>query len=510
MKAAAYARVSTADQVDGFSLAAQLRAIRAHCDAQGWTLTEYTDEGVSASKESAAHRPAFKRLMDDVDARRVDVVIVHKLDRFSRNLTVTLQSLARIDRAGAAFVSVVEHIDMATPMGRLMLKMMASFAEFYSDNLASEVSKGRAERARQGLWNGDLPFGYRSTGDPRQPPVIVPAEAALVREAFERYASGTVSAHAIASWLNEQGARPRSKRGLTRFTKATITDMLANRFYTGTVSYRGDLMPGAHDAIVDAVLFERVERVRHSRRRLGSAVKRDALPYLLRGIARCSRCGQVLWCSRTARGRRYRDSSRLKQERCDIRFESVGAEIVESQVAALLRDIVLPEDWHARLAERLAAIDSSDARARRAQAKARLARLRDLYLEGDFPRGRYDVERARLLAEIERCDVELTATATVPFGTLRAMQEAWEEATDDERAKMASLILEEVYIDLDTKAVTYVKPRPAMLPLFALVRDGKVQPGDPERARGATAALSPLMMVLRVSGVLFTPSELAA
>jgi DNA invertase Pin-like site-specific DNA recombinase len=92
--------------------------------------------------------PSFRQLMEDVDAGKVDVVIVHKLDRFSRNLTVTLQSLGRIDRAGAAFVSVVEHIDMATPMGRLMLKLMASFAEFYSDNLASSACPSRRSSPR--------------------------------------------------------------------------------------------------------------------------------------------------------------------------------------------------------------------------------------------------------------------------------------------------------------------------------------------------------------------------
>lgn len=110
MKAAAYARVSTADQVDGFSLSAQLRAIRAHCASQGWTLAaEYTDEGVSASRESAALRPSFRQLMEDVDAGKVDVVIVHKLDRFSRNLTVTLQSLEAVVAGGLA--ATVERTD---------------------------------------------------------------------------------------------------------------------------------------------------------------------------------------------------------------------------------------------------------------------------------------------------------------------------------------------------------------------------------------------------------------
>ena len=148
MKAAAYARVSTADQVDGFSLSAQLRAIRAHCASQGWTLAaEYTDEGVSASRESAALRPSFRQLMEDVDAGRIDVVIVHKLDRFSRNLTVTLQSLGRIDRAGAAFVSVVEHIDIDAK-AVLYVKPRAAMLPLFELVRDEKVWPGDPERPR--------------------------------------------------------------------------------------------------------------------------------------------------------------------------------------------------------------------------------------------------------------------------------------------------------------------------------------------------------------------------
>lgn len=305
----------------------------------------------------------------------------------------------------------------------------------------------------------------------------------MVQQAFERYATGTQSAQQIAAWFNAQGARPRSKRGTTNFTKATITDMLANRFYTGVVSYRGDTMPGAHPAIVDEVLFERVERARHARRRLSTATStRTATPYLLRGIARCSRCGQVLWCSPSRKGRRYRDSSRLKQARCDMRYESVVADVIDEQVAELLQKLLLPEDWQQRLSERMGVRDEPGAKARRQSALGRLARLRELYLEGDMPRARYDAERGRLQADIERCEVELASVTFEPVATLTAIQEAWPEATDEERARMAQLILEEVHIDIDAKEVLYVKPRAAMLPLFELVRDEKVWPGDPERA----------------------------
>ena len=252
MKAGVYVRVSTREQATGgFSIDAQVRAGHEYCKAHGWDVEVYRDEGLSAARESASQRPGFRRLLQDIEAKRIDVALVHKLDRFSRNLVVTVQSLARIERAGGAFVSLSENIDMTTPTGRLMMGIFALFAQFYSDNLATEVSKGRHERALQGLPNGDLCFAYISSGDPHQPPVLVKADGALVNQAYRLYDSGTQSAHQIAGWFNDQGVRPRSKRGLTRFTKATVMDMLSNPFYKGSVRYHGEELPGRHEACVD-------------------------------------------------------------------------------------------------------------------------------------------------------------------------------------------------------------------------------------------------------------------
>lgn len=96
------------------------------------------------------------------------------------------------------------------------------------------------------------------------------------------------------------------------------------------------------------------------------------------------------------------------------------------------------------------------------------------------------------------------------MATLTAIQEAWPEATEEERARMAQLILEEVHIDIDGKSVLYVKPRAAMLPLFELVRDERVLSGDPERSRADAAALSPALMASVEERVVFAPGELAA
>ena len=271
---------------------------------------------------------------------------VHKIDRFSRNLVVTFQALARIERAGATFASVTEHMDMTTPHGRMLLGMIAVFAQYFSDNLGTEVSKGRAERARAGLQNGDLPFGYVSTGNAKEPPVVVEREGELVREVFRRYAEGRTSAHEIAAWLNAEGARPRSKRGITMFTKATVTDMLSNPFYVGRVRYRGEEMPGAHPPIVDQALFEACQEAKRSRRKNPAGNKaHPAHIYLLRGIARCAKCGGALWCSPEPIGLRYRDTANLKQRACSNKRASVMASTIDTQIGALIRKLQLPPEW---------------------------------------------------------------------------------------------------------------------------------------------------------------------
>ena len=489
MNAGIYARVSTREQMeDGFSIPAQLRAGREYCASHDWSVVEYVDEGLSAAKESAAQRPQFRRLLDDVEAHRIDVVVVHKLDRFSRNLVVTMQSLARIERAGGAFVSLTEQIDLSTPTGRLMLGVFALFAQFYSDNLASEVSKGRRERVLQGLPNGDLPFGYTSTGNPKAPPVSVPSEEKLVREAYRRYATGTQSAHVIAGWLNDQGVWPRSKRGRTKFTKATVLDMLSNPFYAGRVRYHCEEFPGARKHLVDDALFARVTRMRARRRRLAPALKaHPARTYMLRGIGRCVACGRGLVCNASRAGRRYRDTSREKYAQCAARRHSVKAEVIEQQIGLLINRLDLPSDWQAEILERVSDPSEAETKRRRTGVKERLSRLNELYLDGDIGKLRYQVERATLGGELEGLDAAL-AVADDPVdrvSVLRGYADIWDAADEEERAGIVQAVLEEVYVDLDRAEVVIIKPRSQFLPLMRALWRDKLLHGDPERIRTA-------------------------
>src|SRR5215470_4376749 len=167
---AGYVRRSSWMQKENFSMDAQKRAILDECARRGLPAPVfYEDDERSARGEQIAKRPAFKKLLEDVEAGRVQVVMVHTLDRWSRNVMVTLQSFRILSEHHTAFISLSEHIDYSTPEGRLQLTILAAFAAYFSDMLAKHTSKGLGERAAQGLYNGDVPFGYRWTG-PKTPP----------------------------------------------------------------------------------------------------------------------------------------------------------------------------------------------------------------------------------------------------------------------------------------------------------------------------------------------------
>ena len=129
MRAALYYRRSSEMQADNFSLDAQQRACREYCQSHGWTVAgEYIDDARSERSADLSKRPEFSRMLEDAEAGACDVIVVQKLDRFSRNLIVTMTTLERLSGAGVGFVSISEQMDFTTPTGRMLLSLLASFA----------------------------------------------------------------------------------------------------------------------------------------------------------------------------------------------------------------------------------------------------------------------------------------------------------------------------------------------------------------------------------------------
>ena len=307
-RAVLYLRVSTEEQADtdynaeGYSLPAQREACLRLADQLGATVTaedEYVDRGESAK---SAKRPELQRMLKRLrEQGDVDYVIVHKVDRLARNRKDDVEIDLVIRSSGARLVSASENID-DTPHGKLIRNIMADFAQYYSDNLATEAKKGARQKAKFGGTPYKPPIGYlvaRERIEGREIRIVItdPDRAPLVRWAFTAYATGNYTMQELADELEERGLRYEPSRKLPARTMAknTVNNMLRNRYYLGMVSYEGVLYPGRHEPLVDEATFEAVQAIMAARTLSGEKPKQR--PHYLKGRLFCGYCGTRLGIS---------------------------------------------------------------------------------------------------------------------------------------------------------------------------------------------------------------------
>ena len=364
MRAVLYARVSSEEQVDNWSLSAQKHAFEETCQSKGWQAGFiYSEEGVSAHTDSIEKRPQFKRLLEDCSNDKFDVVVVHSLDRLSRNLKVTLESFKILADNNIAFLSITENIDYSTPEGKLFISMIGAFAQYFSDSLSKHTSKGMKERALNGLPNGDIPFGYRRA-DKDNPEekggniYIVPDEAEAVSKIFSMYASGGHSLASLATWMNQQNFRTRNKRSLKTgsgetvsgprsFTQFSMRWLLHNPFFTGKIKYRDQLYPGLHEAIIDEALFSQVQEKLKSAKGRSKTFSPSYRHYLLKGLVRCIYCGYPLWSETSTKGQVYYREPKTShgQHDCPANGKTLSGKIADAQMESIINSLILVPDW---------------------------------------------------------------------------------------------------------------------------------------------------------------------
>jgi DNA invertase Pin-like site-specific DNA recombinase len=482
LRAAAYIRVSTEEQVDGHSLDAQRRAIEQACAERGWTIVQwYADEGVSAHTDDISKRPAFHHLVQDAQQHRFDAVIVHKLDRWARSVVVALQTFKLLSGLNITFLSLSEAgLDFTSPMGKVLFNLLASFAEYYSDNLGTEISKGKGERRAKGLHNGLVPFGYRSADGGVAEPDPDSKDGTVL--AFQLAAEGK-SLREVAQVLNQAGYRTSGNQRRSLFTRDTVRDMLANRFYLGQLPVfepgtsrriRG-WEPGQHPPLIDVATFE-AARTAIQGRAAAASTRRCASVYSLSGLLRCMYCGENMRAVHN-KGDQVRYYCRSRAQGIGCRGKGSFLSVYEEQLLEDLQGFTLPDDWKAQVLA--AAADDQgrddDGEARRNQLRNRLERLRELYSWGDLTREEYQAERSAMerelarLEPVQRRDDRLAVLAAY----LESMPKAWADATDEQRNQLAGIIYEGIWVN--GPVVEYVKPRPELEPLFQ-VRTGAAQP----------------------------------
>jgi DNA invertase Pin-like site-specific DNA recombinase len=267
VRCAIYTRVSTDHglEQDFNSLDAQHDAAQAYIRSQahaGWVLIRprYDDGGYSGG---STERPALQRLLADVRAREVDVIVVYKVDRLTRSLADFAKLVELFDEHAVSFVSVTQQFNTTTSMGRLTLNVLLSFAQFEREVTSERIRDKIAASKRKGLWVGGMaPLGYE-TKDRRI--VVVEDEAERVRTIFRSYLT-LGSLNLVMADLRHRGIvtklrtlkTGRSVGGIP-FTRGPLAYLLRNRFYIGEVVFRGEVFPGEQPALLDRDLFDAVQ-----------------------------------------------------------------------------------------------------------------------------------------------------------------------------------------------------------------------------------------------------------
>ena len=234
-----YTRVSTAMQIEGYSLDAQEKKLLEYARLNEMTvIRKYCDEGKSG--KSTSGRPEFLKMMDDIDAGKdaVSYVLVFKLSRFGRNTKDVLVNLEAMQANDVNLICVEDGIDSSNEAGKLIISVLASVAEIERENISVQTLAGRREKASKGLWNGGkAPYGYKLVKG-KGTLEIKEDEAEIVREIFNKYVYEGSSADKISEYLNSRYKRvPIQKHDLSLFTASFVRKILDNDTYAGYITY---------------------------------------------------------------------------------------------------------------------------------------------------------------------------------------------------------------------------------------------------------------------------------
>src|SRR5256885_3681644 len=332
VRCAIYTRVSTEHGLDQEfnSLDAQYDAASAYIKSQahaGWTLirSRYDDGGYSGG---STDRPDLQKLLDDIRARKVDIIVVYKVDRLTRSLADFAKLVELFDAQGVSFVSVTQQFNTTTSMGRLTLNVLLSFAQFEQEVTSERIRDKIAASKRKGLWvGGPLPLGYAMKDGKI---AVLEDEAERVRLIFRRYLElGGVNA--LVRDLRDKDIRTKIRlratgatHGGIPFERGSLFYLLRNRFYIGEVKYKGEILPGEQPAIMDRQLFDAVQQKLTDQwsHRNHAKTKSD---YLLTGLLYDDAGHRMIPTHATKAGIRYRYYASLPHLKGESKTVSVGS-----------------------------------------------------------------------------------------------------------------------------------------------------------------------------------------
>ena len=370
-----YTRVSTAMQIDGYSLDAQRTRMRAFAEFNDYEVAgEYEDAGKSG--KSIEGRDEFNRMMEDIKTGKDDVsfVLVFKLSRFGRNAADVLSTLQTMQDFGVNLICVEDGIDSSKDAGKLMISVLSAVAEIERENIRIQTMEGRIQKARAGKWNGGFPpYGYSLKDGVLE---INEEEAPAIRTIFEQWVSTDIGANGLAKYLENHGIRkiPRHNGKNPLFDAALIRKIIKNPVYCGKIAYgrrktekvhgtRNEyklveqddylVVDGLHEGIVSEEMWNQaqVKMIAQAKKYEHVNKAKDTRTHLLSGLVKCPICGAGMYGNKSIKhrkdGTKYKDffyygckhRTMTRGHKCDYK-KQINEDVLDAAVVEVITKLV--------------------------------------------------------------------------------------------------------------------------------------------------------------------------
>ena len=478
-KCALYVRVSTANQAEeGESLDEQVKTLQNYCAYRRWQdVRVYREEGFSGKD---LKRPAFQKMMADINTGKVNTIIVKKIDRLSRSIIDFENVYKAFQDKNVDLISTQENFDTSTAIGRSVIRIVLIFAQLEREQTSERTIDVMAFRAKQGMYNGGYPrLGYDIDYEYKCL-VPNPSEIPVVKELFSTYVKlGSLSETAIS--MNDRGYRLKTwttKKGITRggekFQKASVSRILNDPVYVGKVRHKSSVYDGQHKAIISDELFNAAQGILKANNISRSGYRQADNTFLLKGLVRCGSCKSAMAPSYAfSRGKKYFyyrclvDNDRSKPK---CRIGSVHGQKIEQLVVDELK--FLAED--PRIIEGVVENATRDQRIRAkelgskkkalqdklAQIDKKAKNLIDVLGEGDSTNKRsgylvkqvedLDIQATQLREEMESVDFEIHELENKLLSTdiikenFKVFRDVYDNLTIDEKYDLLHLLIKKV------------------------------------------------------------------
>lgn len=477
-----WARVSSREQREGYSIDAQLRVTRERANKEGWSIAR--EFVVAESAKRGAERIVFNQMLKWVQAnakkQHINFILAHKLDRTCRNIrdAVRLQELE--DRCSVKLAFVENHFGPGAA-GALSFNVMAAVAQYYSDNLRTEVLKGIEEKVRQGWAPGLAPYGYVNVAGDREHPLrLHPQNAEAVKRIFELYVSGTKTFQQIEKIMKSEGYTYRKCQ--PRFHRNAVSYILNNPFYTGVVRFRNELYVGKHQPLVEQGVYEACQALlKRKNRRTNKQAH-----YLSGGLFVCAHCGFSVTGEKIVRRMKSGKVNSYVYYRCGntapaknhpvVRWRE---DILEKAVLADLKKLRIENDKD-RQWFRDSLVEACDGEVQHREDRLKALRrqlgelaemqqrLLDAYLAGSVDKSTFTAKSTGFKAEIKKVEETLqTNTAYSPtliqeaikvFDLAQTAVERWTVSDNAERREILDSILLKRSLSATSLVTTKRKP----------------------------------------------------